>query len=352
MPDEMTSQQRLSITLTHKEPDRIPFFIPGSFYPARELGMSIKEYFSRAENVVEGQIRFQAKYRHDCMFTLFYAGIQVEAWDGEIIYYEDGPPNSGAPFIRNPEDILKIEAPSVRNVPCMVKVLRTIEMLKERVGEQVPIVGVCVSPFSLPVMQMGFDNYFHLIYERPELFERLMQINESFCADWANAQIKAGATLICYFDPVSSPTIVPRELYLKSGFQAARRTIGRIKGLTGTHLASGRCLAIVDDLSQTGTKIVGVSALEDLAQVKAACRGKLTVLGNLNAIEMRRWTPQQAEAAVKDAIARAGPGGGFILSDNHGEIPWQVPEAVLASISQAVEKWGRYPLDWVKDYGG
>ncbi|MGR8935731.1 MAG: methylcobamide--CoM methyltransferase MtbA, partial [Gammaproteobacteria bacterium] len=45
-------------------------------------------------------------------------------------------------------------------------------------------------------------------------------------------------------------------------------------------------------------------------------------------------------------IAKAGRGGGFILADNHGEIPWQVPEAILLAIGDAVERWGRYPLDW------
>jgi uroporphyrinogen decarboxylase len=50
---------------------------------------------------------------------------------------------------------------------------------------------------------------------------------------------------------------------------------------------------------------------------------------------------------VKGAIASAGPGGGFILCDNHGEIPCQVPDDVLLAISVAVHKWGRYPLTWV-----
>jgi len=59
---------------------------------------------------------------------------------------------------------------------------------------------------------------------------------------------------------------------------------------------------------------------------------------------MRRWTQEQAEAKVKEALAKAGPGGGFILSDNHGEIPWQVPDEVLLAISEAVHIWGQYPL--------
>jgi uroporphyrinogen decarboxylase len=126
----------------------------------------------------------------------------------------------------------------------------------------------------------------------------------------------------------------------------ARRTIAGIKGPTATHMASGRCLPIVNDIAMTGTAIVCTSVLEDLAEMKSACRGNLTVLGNLNGIEMRRWTPAQAEDAVKSAISKAGRGGGFILSDNHGEIPWQVSEEVLMALSKAVHKWGHYPLEW------
>jgi uroporphyrinogen decarboxylase len=55
---------------------------------------------------------------------------------------------------------------------------------------------------------------------------------------------------------------------------------------------------------------------------------------------MRRWNTEKAEEAVKQAIFQGGIGGGFILSDNHGEIPWQVPDEVLMAISQAVDKWG------------
>jgi len=166
--------------------------------------------------------------------------------------------------------------------------------------------------------------------------------------EWANAQLAAGATAIVYFDPVSSPTNIPRELYLKTGHRVAMETLPQIKGATAIHLASGRGLAIVDDIAATGTAGLGVSTLEDLAEWKAAARGRFTVIGNLNGVEMRRWTPAQAENEVKRAIAKAGRGGGFILADNHGEIPWQVPEEVLLAIRDAADRWGRYPLDWVE----
>jgi uroporphyrinogen decarboxylase len=191
-------------------------------------------------------------------------------------------------------------------------VLATIRGLKERVGDRVPIVGVAISPFSLPVMQMGFDHYIELIHEQPQRFERLMAANIEFSVAWANAQLDAGATAICYFDPVSSTTIIPRDLYLKTGQVVAKQALAWIKGPTATHMASGRALPIIGDIADTGTAIVGVSALEDLAELKAAATQRVSLLGNLNGIEMRRWTPQQAEAEVKRAIAKAGRGAGAL----------------------------------------
>jgi uroporphyrinogen decarboxylase len=341
---EMTSLERVLKTLGHQEPDRVPWFLLATLHGAKELGMSIREYFSRAENVVEGQLRLRAKYRHDCLYPFFYAALEMEAWGSPSIFFDDGPPNAGEPIIRKPEDILALQVPALTQDPC-ARVLKAIALLKERVGNDAPIVGVVMSPFSLPVMQMGYEKYIELLYTQPALFERLMQINEEFCVAWANAQLQAGATAICYFDPVSSTTNTPREQYLTTGFRVARRTLPRILGPTATHLASGRALPIIPDVAQTGTAIIGVSALEDLGALKAACRGKLSVLGNLNGIEMRRWTAAQTEAIVKQAIAQGGPGGGFILSDNHGEIPWQVPDEVLYAISDAVQRWGHYPLE-------
>ncbi|MCM0083814.1 uroporphyrinogen decarboxylase family protein [Geomonas sp. Red32] len=347
----MTSLQRVLATMGNREPDRVPYFLSLTMHGARELGLSIKEYFSKGELVAEGQLRMRAKYGHDCLNGFSYAPVEVEAWGGEVIFSDDGPPNSGAPFIRSPEEIGRLTPPSIADSPCLQEVLKAQQIMKSRAGGEVPIVGVVVSPFSAPVMQMGFAPYLDLIFEQPSLFERLMAVNEEFCVAWANAQLAAGATFICYFDPVSSASIVPRDLYLKTGFPVAKRTIARIKGATATHFASGRCLSVVGDVADTGTKAIGVSVLEDLKTVKEACRGRLTVVGNLNAIEMRHWSDEDAERSVRNAIAAAGAGGGFILADNHGEIPWQVPEPVLYAIAESVRRWGRYPLAQVEEHG-
>lgn len=343
----MTSMQRTLMALGQQEPDRVPLFLLTTEHGAREMGLSIQEYYSRAENVIEGQMRLLKKYRADCLYGFYYAAIEMEAWGGSTLFLPDGPPLAGPPVITTPEQIDALEPPAIEDAPGLGRVLDTLHGLKLRVGDSVPIIGVAISPFSLPVMQMGFDHYIELMYQQPERFERLMKANIEFCVAWSNAQLAAGATAICYFDPVSSTTNIPRDLYLRYGQRIAKSVLPRINGPTATHMASGRIMPIIDDVADTGTAIVGVSTLEDLAELKAAAKGRVSLLGNLNGIAMRRWSPQQAEWEVKQAIAKAGPGGGFLLSDNHGEIPYLVPDDVLLAISAAVERWGNYPLDWV-----
>jgi uroporphyrinogen decarboxylase len=344
----MNSMQRLMTALSHQEPDRVPFALFPSLRGARELSMPIREYYAKPEYVAEAQMRMLRKFRHDCLCAYSYAAAEAEAWGARTVFVADGPPNVAAPILVA-GDIERLAAPDVMAVPGLLRVLEATRLLKREVGDTVPIFGSVVSPFSLPVMQMGFGSYIELIYGQPELFARLMDVNIEFTVQWANAQLAAGATAIGYADPVASTTNISREMYLDIAYPVACRTFARINGATATHMASGRCLPIIKDIARSGSVAVGVSALEDLAELKAAAGGRIGLVGNLNGIEMRRWTREQAFSQVRTAIAKAGRGGGFVLSDCHGEIPWQVPDEVLFALRDALECWGNYPLSWVEE---
>jgi uroporphyrinogen decarboxylase len=340
----MTSAKRVFTAISQNEPDRVPLCLMLTIHGAKELGISITDYYSKPANVVYGQMKMKEKYHTDIVNTFYYAPIEIEAFGGEVIFYENGPANSGEPFIKNYEQISKIDVPNVRNSPCLNKVLQTTSMLKRIMGEDTPIIGVVMSPYSLPVMQMGFEKYIDLLYNRTDDFNALMRINEEFCVTWANAQLEAGATAICYFDPLASPTVIERDLYLKTGFNVAKRTISRIKGPTATFLASGRSLPVINDLIETGTKMVGVSDMDDLNEVKKAANKRITIVGNLNGLDMIDWSVEKTKYKIREAISKGANGGGFILCDNHGEVPWYVPEEILLQISQTIQEWGKYPI--------
>jgi len=212
-----TSLDRVLTTLGHREPDRVPLFLLPSLQGARELGLSIREYYSSAPNVVEGQFRLRAKYGHDCYFGFFYGAIEMEAWGGETRFFDDGPPNSGPPLATRAGQILELRPPRIEECARLRQVLDAISGLKERAAGEVPVLGVVMSPYSVPVMQLGFERYLDWQIEAPEAIEHLWRINERFCVDWANAQLQAGATAICYFDPLASPTGFPFKVVQMEG---------------------------------------------------------------------------------------------------------------------------------------
>ena len=114
---------------------------------------------------VEGQLRLREKFGHDCLVGAPYAAADVAAWGGEVIFRDDGPPNAGEPLIKDVEAIRTLEPPSIEGNPVVAETLRVIEQLAAR-SHDVPIIGGVVAPFSLPVMQLGFEQYLLLMTER------------------------------------------------------------------------------------------------------------------------------------------------------------------------------------------
>jgi len=65
----MNSMQRTLTALGQKEPDQVPLFLLTTLHGAKELRLSIEDYFSSAEQVAEGQMRLLKKYRSDCLYA-------------------------------------------------------------------------------------------------------------------------------------------------------------------------------------------------------------------------------------------------------------------------------------------
>ena len=340
MTDQMTSAERIGAAMSFREPDRVPFFLPAHMHAARRLGLGIRECLETPRHVVAAQLLLLDWLGHDVVTGAPPAAFEVEPWGGTVDFDEAGPPVAGPPPIR-PQDIARLQPPRLEGSARLLGALEAIATLRARVGNEVPVMGAVVSPFSLPVLQLGFEAYLEVMLERPLDFERLMAVNETFCLEWARAQVRAGATAMSYADPVASPTVVPLETAREKALAVARRVLPQVGVPFVFSFASGRALPLVDDLVGLGAMAVVVSAQEDLGEALERCRGRIGVVGNLNALAMCRWSIADAESAVVLALRAAGTGGGWILADNHGEIPFPVPDDVLSTIAETVRSRGR-----------
>ncbi len=338
--NSMSSMERLVTTISGETPDRMPLFFLFTGYGAKELEIAPKDYFKDIDLVVKAQFMMQQKYRTDCLTGFLYTSLEYEAFGGSTIFSNDGPPNAGKPIIESFEDINRLQVPIIDQCEGLKRVINITKKLKARAGNQIPIIGVVVGPCSMPIMQMGFERYIQLLYEDKESLNKLLKVNQEFAVNWGNAQLKAGATAICYFNPIASTEMLQRDLYESFCYDIDKETINLINGPTATHLASAKALPTLDLIEKTGTQIVAISAKESIAKVKN--KSKLTVLGNLSGINMCHMTIGEIDSEIKLICEEGMKGGRVILSDNHGEIPWQVPKEVLLACSASIDKWGKY----------
>ena len=74
----ITGIERLIAAANGDVLDRIPVFCNQLDQGARELGLSLEEYYSKGEYVAEGQLRMREKYGYDNVWSLFYVGKEAE----------------------------------------------------------------------------------------------------------------------------------------------------------------------------------------------------------------------------------------------------------------------------------
>lgn len=345
----MSPIDRINSVMDFKEPDYIPLFFTLTYHGARELNMSIYDYFRKPENVAKGQLIMNNKYKFDCLSPFYYSALETEAFGGEVIFRDECPPNAGAPFIKSREDIMKLEIPNVQDTRCLQKCLTTISILKSETKGRILVVGSVTSPFSLPIMQMGFDKYIELLYEDEEGFNVLMKKNVEFCVEWAKAQLKAGADAISFADPMASTDILSKELYIKKGYNIDKKVINELGCSVAFGLASTRCLPVIDLLKNIGADVITASYNDNLSLVRKIAGKDIVISGNINGLDMSNWNAEDVNINVKDTIRRAGKKPGFILSDSTGEIPWQINDDILYELVESARKWGKYPLDWIDE---
>jgi len=340
----VTAGERLGAALACREADRVPFFLPVTLHPAKHLGLTPEAYFREPAAVVEGQLRMLDLLGHDAVTSFLHVSAEAEAFGGESRFVADGPPNAGAPPLAEAAQLERLTVPDPLAVPALARSLAVARELKARLGDRVPVLSGLTGPLSLPVLQLGFERYLDLLMDAPQLVQRLWRINEAFCIAWGNAQLAAGVAALVIFEPLASPALMAPERVRGHGLPALRRVREGIRGTTLLTTASTPVGSALAGFLELGFDGVGVSCADSLADAKARCQGRTALLGGLDGLAMAHWTPAEAEAAVRGALAAAGPGGGFILTEHHGEIPWTVPEATLQAVAEAVRRWGRQPI--------
>ncbi len=349
----MNSIQRVLAALTfgrsdHGEPDRVPVLPVPLLQGSLVHQCTAAEYFARpASQIADAQIRLNEMLSGipDGVAGFPHVVEDVTPFGVKLVHpYQNCSPTVDRMRIADFSDIDELECPTPDAAPQLRKTLDTIGQLRKRIGSEKVVIGACIAPFSLPSMLMGTSKWMRLLYTtelRERYFARIIEISSEFVARWANQQLQAGAHVVVLADGMASSTILPRALFERLALPVIQDTIGRIRGLVA-YEPVGRAEPFLDLLAGVGAVALLIGGEDDITACKQAAAGRVALIGNINNMKMRRWSPARVELLAKSALNRGKPGFGFALANQGPELPLDVPIESIRRLVEAVEKYGRY----------
>lgn len=341
----MTPLERLGAALKGEPADRIPIFCNLLEQGARELGLPLREYYSRGENVAEGQLRLREKYGHDNVWSLFYVGKEAELLGcRKILYSDDGPPNVEHFVIQDYDDVHRLEVPDdVASHPAFEETAKCLRILRAEVGGKVPICAYLTASMTLPALLMGMDRWLELLLTGPvsvrdELLEK--------CSDFFRKEIAAyraaGADVLLYSNPFGSLYFMDHKHFQELSLPWMQRDLapGGMEGVV--YYCGGAPMNPVIDcvIRSLGIQVFYLGPGDDIAEGKRLIAGRGLTCGVINDIKLLTWNPGEVRDVVRGMIAAGKSGGRFLFGTL--VMPYRIPEENIHAMLEAAREFGSF----------
>lgn len=326
-------------------PDRVPVVCNLFEQGAKEMGMSIKEYYSKGEYVAEGQIRLYEKYGYDHIWASHYTANDSEMLGSKTtIFVEDGPPNVGHLIIKSEKAIenLVIDEGLLDTKPFLEQ-LKTIEIVKREKGDECPVLSTVIGSFSMPPILMGMDKWLELLLTGSERYRKmLLEKCSDFCIMKMRALFKAGVDMIAYSNPVATASFINMKQFESMALEWIKRDINTL-GPEGIVYFNGGGLLnpmIKRIQEQTHAGAFYIHPMDDIAQAKEIVAGQALVAASINDIRLIDWSEERIRNEVKNIMGAGAEGGGFIFGTL--VMPYAIPENKIRTMIDAAHEFGAY----------
>lgn len=339
-----TGMERLAAAVGGLGSDRIPVFCNLLDQGARELGMSLREYYASGEHVAEAQLRMRERYGYDNVWSLFYVGKEAELLGPtKIAFATDGPPNVEEFPLKTLDDISRLMVPKdLRTHPAFQEPLRCLRILRREVGGKYPICAYLTASMTLPAILLGMERWMELLLCGPaELRDELL----TKCSDFFRLEIaayrEAGADVLLYSNPFGSADFLPLKLIEELSFPWMERDLapGGVEGVV-YYCGSSRLNAVIPGVfARTGIAVYYLSPLDDVAEARRLVGDNGVLAGVINDIPLIGWPPQRIREEVRRIVSTGIGHGPFLFGTL--VMPLAIPEENIRALLDAAFEYGR-----------
>jgi uroporphyrinogen decarboxylase len=219
-------------------------------------------------------------------------------------------------------------------------VLETVRLVREGVGDRVPVIGFAGAPFTVASygIEGGSSRHFvetkRLMYGEPNAWHDLLDRLATGLGRFLNAQARAGAQALQLFDSWVG-CLTPSD-YRRFVLPHTRKTIATAQesGVPVIHYGTGTA-TLLDAMAEAGGDVISVDwriPLDDAWQSFPT----RAIQGNLDPVVL--FAPlSELRSQVEGVIAQAAGKPGHIFNLGHGILPGTQPERVRAVVDMVRE---------------
>ena len=261
----------------------------------------------------------------------------------------------GPRFARPVRDEAAVAALQVPDLDRLRYVFDAVTSIRKALQGRVPLIGFSGSPWTLACYMVegaGSDDYRlvkTMLYGRPDLMHRILDVNAQAVTAYLNAQIDAGAQAVMVFD--SWGGVLADGAFQRFSLDYTRRVV---QGLTRER--DGQRVPVIvftkggapwlDELTACGADVVGLDWTVNLGQARARFGGRVALQGNLDpsVLFAPPATVAREAIAVLDSFGppQRADGGwdGHVFNLGHG-ISQHTPPEHVAALVEAVHGHSR-----------
>jgi uroporphyrinogen decarboxylase len=359
----MTGKERILTALDIAEPDRVPLYIHGiNEAPIIGIGKHLtdglpepKQFHdmddSEKMKLVDTLFRIHEGFGVDG-FTSFEIGHETELDDSRvqddwgIVYIRNphGLPVAKGHPVKDARDLTHFKAPEPAREHLLL-----LDMARDRFKGNVALFWLMRGTFVRSWRLVGMENLMLKFYDDPDFVHQVAAMVTEYNLKQLDLLAEAGLDVLVVEDDVATthaPMMSPQHFKIFIN-PYNRKLVDRAceLGLRVVRHSDGNLWSLMDDLLASGYN--GLNPLEphagmELKKVKAYCGDRICLLGNIDCIELLPdGTPQQVDAAVKQAIEDAADGGGLIICSSNSLHPGVNPDNCIAMF-EATKKYGSY----------
>lgn len=349
--DELTPLERNELLSQGKPVDRIQCSLDTGETMAPMIGIGLDEYYHSSQKMLELELYLYENFQSDGAGLSTTLRGMAEAMGSEIAYFKNNIAQLKKPALtlKTIDQARLVDVEKDGRLPIILEGLR---LVKENLGDKVPVSGTVTGPFTVAAMVLGTEWLLMGLIKCPDKIKTLMEViaenNNRYIAKMIDLGVGIG-----FADPVSSTALISPAQYREFSLPYFQKNVDFIKAHgrgCGLHIC-GTSRGIWEDLAKTGIGLFGLDNVESVQEAKEVLGPHMAIQGNVPPVDLvKNGSPMEVLLASKECIRQGYDSPcGYTLTSGC-QMPIGTPAANMTALMDAARIWGRYPVDpekWV-----